>query len=361
MVAINQSMGVLLIAFIPLIVGAVFIIREIIKQKKIELILFLGIIISISFSYFSGVMVHYLLIISPDSSLLPFWKIGTLIHFIPVSIFSILIVDALKRESVEPWKLGFTLFLSGLLFYVLFEPNSFTVFPYSNGDLYLGSNTNQTIASTSLLIWSASVFFYYSILLIIKSPPKTKKYAYTFLISLLLIAIGPEIALFHWVQLPHIDALSNSLGFLMFAYVFSKHPELFYILPFKVLRLTVVDMKSGISLYDHTWKQNPTILSKEVYSGFLQGVRVIIKESMNQGDISEIRTNDAVLLFEIIPETELTFVLASTKSSFILKKALKRFAVNFCKINADFLDKRAEIDLLEHSNEIFDEVFQFLP
>ena len=184
-----------------------------------------------------------------------------------------LIVDALKRETVEPWKLGITLFLSGLLFLALMKPDSFILFQYPNESWFLDTNDIQMILFTILLGWTGCVFFYHAILLIKKSPPSVKKFAWAFLFSLLLISLGPAIILILPVatEIPHLDTIINALGFLLFAYILSQHPELFYILPFKVLRLTVLDMDTGISLYDHTWKSNATIMDKAVYSGFLQG------------------------------------------------------------------------------------------
>lgn len=348
-------MIVLMVAFVPLIVGGFFVVREIIRQKKRELYLFLGIILSICFSYFAGIMLHI--------NLSRVWKILTLIHLIPVSIFSILIVDVLRRETIEPWKLGFTTFLCGLLVLALLEPDSFTSFQYGNGDWYLASNSTQSFAATSLLLWSFGVFFYYSILLIRKSPPVTKKYAYIFLFSLVLISIGPIIILNLKSDniLPHFDTISNSLGFLIFAYVFSTHPEVFYILPFKVIRLTVLDMESGISLYDHTWKFNEEMVDKEVYSALFNGIRVFVKDSMKHGDIDEIMTNDAVILFQIDEETNLAFILISTKSSRLLKNVLKRFAGKFKQKFGPSLEKRSEIALFNDAKEIIDDVFKFLP
>ena len=353
---IRLSIIILIIAIIPLIISGWLILREIKKQRKTELLLFLVIILSIISSYFAAIIHHI--------TLSPISRIFTLIHLIPLSISSVLVIDVLRRETIEPWKLGITLFLCGALFLSLLDYDSFTLFIYDNGDAYLLTNTTQTITFTSLIIWSAIIFFNYSIMLIRKSTKYMKKYAYLFFFSLILISIGPVIVNIigtgNGTRIPHVDTITNSCGIFLFAYILIKFPDLFAIFPFEVYRLTVLDIKSGIPVYDHLWDFKNNSMPKSVYSSLLQGIRIIVKDSMNQGEINEIRTNNSVILFEVDSETGLGFILISSKNSIMLKRALNRFKISFVQKFLPNLENRHESYLFLDAKEIVEKIFKFI-
>ena len=105
-----------------------------------------------------------------------------------------------------------------------------------------------------------------------------------FLCSLILISFGPIlnnlIGTGKLIDIPHFDTLTNSFGILLFAYILIKFPDLFTIFPFIVIRLTVLDMKTGIPVFDYEWESETKSqsLEKSLYSGVLQGRRYRLYE-----------------------------------------------------------------------------------
>ena len=129
------------------------------------------------------------------------------------------------------------------------------------------------------------------------------------------------------VEFPY---LLMSIGLILIAYVVSHEPKLLFVLPFKAIRLTVLDTGAGIPLYTHTWMQNNEIVDEDLFSGVLQGISGILKESLNKGDVQEIRMTGAIIIAYRIPEYPIAFVLVATRPSQTLRDALKTFAVRFC-------------------------------
>ena len=132
-------------------------------------------------------------------------------------------------------------------------------------------------------------------------------------------------------------------------------------LPFKALRITVLDTDSGLFLYDFKWDKKSEMLDDVIYSGMMQGVRTIIKESMNRGDLNEIRTEGAIIILEYDKKAHLACVLASTKSSQTLHDALGRFKSEFNQKFKHYFSQRYNISLFKDSDSIIKEIFAFLP
>jgi hypothetical protein len=128
---------------------------------------------------------------------------------------------------------------------------------------------------------------------------------------------------------PGIDALMMSLFLLINIIAFYREPKLAFILPFKLIRLVVIHTGSGIPLFVHHWEPESKIVPDSLYSGMIQGVCMIIKESSGQGDIEEIKLSNGVLLLKRYEDYPIACVLAVDKTSKILRKALDYFTKLF--------------------------------
>jgi len=350
----NTTMLILLIAMIPSLISFGFILNKYIQDKRRELIL----LFLISFTYFSSIITTLILHITHN----PIWASITFFHIIIWSFLMIVFVDTFSKEHIVPKKILITAFLSGILFINAIDLNSFYTGLSPNGDWTLLSYPKMTISFILLDVWTLLITFYYLINLVIKSPPKLKKYV--FLIFGIAFVIGVTvitIIILDIFIIPGFDGILLSLTVALITIIFTIQPKLFYVLPFKALRMTVLDTDSGSFLYDFQWEKKSDMINDVLYSGMMQGVRTIVKESMNKGDLNEIRTEGAIIILEYNKKAHLACVLASTKSSKTLQKALERFKIEFHEKFSEHFSQRYDLNLFKDSDSLIKDIFGFLP
>ena len=352
---LNTTMIIFLIAMIPSLVSFGFLINKFFQDKRGELV----ILFLISFVYFSSIITHLILHLTHN----PIWKSIGAFHSIAWSLLMIIFVDTISKEHIDPKKILITAFFSGILFMNAIDPNSFYAGVETNGDWNLYSVEKMKISVLILNGWTLLITLYYLTFLLIKSPPKLKKYVFMIFGSAFIIGIIVIIVTILGLAgiIPYFDGLLLSLLCAFLTVIFAIQPKLFYVLPFKALRMTVLDTDSGSFLYDFQWEKKSDMIDDVLYSGMMQGVRTIIKESMNKGDLSEIRTEGAIIILEYDKKAHLACVLASTKSSKTLQKALERFKIEFHDKFAKHFTARHNLSLFKDSDSLIKDIFGFLP
>ncbi len=131
-------------------------------------------------------------------------------------------------------------------------------------------------------------------------------------------------------EVRYIAAAFIGLGVVIISVVLAKNPRIAYVLPFRLLRLSVLDMKSGNAYYNHTWEAGKGFVDENLFTGMLQGIRCIIYESMNQGDLKELKTESATILINKQKDIPVLFFLTTTAPTQILRSVLNTFAREFC-------------------------------
>jgi hypothetical protein len=157
----------------------------------------------------------------------------------------------------------------------------------------------------------------------------------------------------------YISGVFLGVGILIITVVLFIRPQLAYVLPFQVLRLCVMDIGSGLALYSHTWEAGKNFVDEDLFSGMLQGIRSIIQESMQQGDLKEIKTESATILLHKRTDTPLLFLLVTTVSSNILRNTLNLFADEFIQQFANSMNFLPNIEPFKQAIDIIQEVFTF--
>jgi len=351
----NTTMLILILAMIPSLVSFGILFKKYYQDKRRELIL----LFLISFVYFSSIITNLLIHLTHN----PIWCSITYFHSIVWSLLMIVFVDTISKEHIDPRKILITAFLSGILFMNVIDITVFNAGVSANGDWALFGGEKQSISVVLLNGWTILTTLYYLIYLAIKSPPKLKKYVFmivgvTLTIGTLVIIVTVLPGL---IKIPYFDGLLISLAVALISIIFGLQPKLFYVLPFKALRMTVLDTDSGTFLYDFQWEKKSDMLNDVLYSGMMQGVRTIIKESMNKGDLNEIRTEGAIIILEYDKKAHLACVLASTKSSKTLQNALERFKIEFSEKFSKHFSQRYDLSLFKDSDSLIKDIFGFLP
>jgi hypothetical protein len=271
--------------------------------------------------------------------------------------------DSVSRESVDPIKMLLIGIFSALLIYTSFETNSITYFPLSNGKY--GWDWNGNFKITTILITSlvSLMWLYYCAKIYLNTPKRIKRNALELILGAHFLAIIPMILVITNLNLIYFgcEAMSMGLGALICAYEFARQPKLMFILPFKVLNLTVINTNSGIPLYKYNWDHDSEYVDEMLFSAMLQGISMILKEAVHKGDVKEIRLTHGILLLYQQPRNPIVFVLVASKSSKILHDALKTFGIRFTTHFKQQLNQVVEAEQFLGAEKIIQKYFSFIP
>jgi len=293
---------------------------------------------------------------------LPFFALNGL-SAIPVFYAIILGADAITRETVDPIKVAVVTGAVVALFFLAMQPGSVENWTFPNGDksLAMGGLIQYVYPAIEMLV--LFVPWYHAIAIHRQAPPSMKRYSATYLIAWTIILWGVCVVTLTRLSLiiPGIQALMIAFAILLVSVVFVRQPKLAFILPFKVMRLTVIDTDSGISIFSHTWRSGAGIIDENMFSGMLQGVSDFIKESINRGNVDEIKLTEGVLILQRNQQTSAACVLVATKSSRTLRDALRRFSNRFCEQFKSCLPNTSEVGQFAPASSLVAECFPFLP
>ncbi|HME51792.1 MAG TPA: hypothetical protein VKM55_06215 [Candidatus Lokiarchaeia archaeon] len=253
--------------------------------------------------------------------------------------FGLMMVDTLKHEQVEPVKLA-----AYLVLLVLFIISAFLIQNAASfaPDIFGGEGITLnpvigllTVAGTGI-VW---VYITYCAYLVNKrAPAAIRRYSHMYFVG----AFTCLTAIISLLSLSYVfNFILLSAGISLMAYAYGHEPKLLFILPFKAIRLTILETEGGISLFTHTWNRHGDLADEDLFSGVLQGVNGILKESLKRGDVTEIHMADAIIIAYRNPEYPIAFMLVATRPSRTLRDALKIFAERFLN---EFHDRFATLN-----------------
>ncbi len=290
-----------------------------------------------------------------------YWFTGIFLTAVLVSI--ILFGESLENDINISKSLLLVLILQSLIVLVLYDENLIVQERYPNNELGLVLNQPFVQAIMFLEILLSTIYVVIIMIKILRAVPPSMKAKS--LIALVGVIIFSSIGIFYIMLggaslLPGLNMLFTFLGSLLFGFSFMKEPKMLHILSFKMLRLQVIDTSSGLGLYSHTWKAGLEIGNEDLFSGMVQGVSLIVQESIRRGTVEEIKLSKGILIINRIPNSSIACVLVATKSTAPLRQALMNFAQKF---NDRFRDKFHlinEVSQFDPASAIVAESFPFL-
>jgi len=162
--------------------------------------------------------------------------------------------------------------------------------------------------------------------------------------------------------LPGIHLLAEAIGGIITTWAFVKQPHLAYILPFKVMRLFVIDSRNGIDIFDHAWIQEGASVESTLLSGMLQGINSLFQESFQRGNLKEIIMDLGVLMLAVAERSPIIVALFTTKSSCSLRYSLSMFTNAFTSKYKKTIDQGAhEQSVFGDAIELVKECFPYIP
>ncbi|MFX0098189.1 MAG: hypothetical protein ACFFCS_01320 [Candidatus Hodarchaeota archaeon] len=164
-------------------------------------------------------------------------------------------------------------------------------------------------------------------------------------------------AVIYWI-------MTASYAILLFA-IFLKYPQVFYVLPFKVYRLTAIHLEGGFSLFSRDWEvtnETDAPVGVDLYAGMLHGITLIMKESLKKGLPTAIQLEQGVLFIQKSDNYQVACVLFASNTSDTLQVALKRFSRDFFDTYAEhFATTVPEISVYDGAVDLMKRHFSMIP
>ncbi len=286
--------------------------------------------------------------------------------YIPLSICVTLLLDYVSRDRIDYRKVVVNIALDTLLLYVPFEvgvSNIVVPITFSNGELGLNISGKFAFIVIVLIVFNMTLWALYFFKIYRQSPRKLKNYAFFNLSGAIIMGLvaGALSISSLAVAFPGINRLFVAIGAIIMTISFRKEEKLAFVLPFKTLRLIVLDTRSGIPIFTHSWIKTDKSIDDVIFSGVLQGVTSIINESLNRGDVQEINLEKAVLLIHRSKQYPIACILVATKVVGSLRNALDSFATQFYRDFNSLMKAANETSNFDGAEDLIEKFFPFVP
>ncbi|MHA1143146.1 MAG: hypothetical protein ACTSRW_00225 [Candidatus Helarchaeota archaeon] len=290
------------------------------------------------------------------------YRVGILISA-PLAFAIMGLVDSISREHVHAPKLFIISIISTVLFIFAFDLNSVVYNVSILGDITLAMTGPFMIAGSLTFIFSGLLWIYYMLKIHLNAPTSIKKYSLINLIGAILAGPGSFIAFstgLVWI-VPGTDYLFISCGAFLCAFSFWNQPELGYVLPFKAFRLMCINSESGVPIYTHDW--DPTNVADDtLLSGAIQALSSILDEGLGKGFVREVKFDNGIMIINRVEDSNLMFVIISSKSSPILLHGLTQFGNDFIdKFRKEISAKLINMKDFSSADNLIKKNFPFLP
>ncbi|NVM02241.1 MAG: hypothetical protein HWN67_07885 [Candidatus Helarchaeota archaeon] len=286
--------------------------------------------------------------------------------FIPIGFFNILLLDSMSRETVDPVKILALGMISVALLFVSLDPSSFYINMFPNGEwrIYLGDNF--LIVASPFFILIGTLYVYYAAKIYRDAPKELKIQALVFLLGGIITGfLSPgSLAIRLNDIIPAIHMILFAIGVLISSNTLASQPKLAYILPFKVLRLAIINTNSGVPLYTHIWEgseRTEDMIDPMLFSGMMHTISQFVQESLKKGNVTEIHLEEAILILERSEQFPIVCVLISTKSSQILRQNLNYFAKRFFEEFSQYFSDMSNLSNFATASDLVLEYFPFVP
>jgi hypothetical protein len=272
----------------------------------------------------------------------------------------------INTSRVDPIRLSIVTLISGFVSYFALLSDAVEDYEFPNGDKSLTSALNFRWAVNILGVYLSLSYLYYTYKIYHNSPPNLLKYARLNLVGSIIFGPVSMFVLIFEISLtiPGSFELAVGIGVLISAISIAKKPQLLYVLPFKAIKLMVVDSSSGINIYSHNWSKETIQVNDLLITSVIQSITVFVKEALKRGTIQEIILEEATISVRTHPDHEIFFILISDQLSYTLTSGLELFAKEFINKYASLLSddiRQMETRLFSSAEELIPTCFPYVP
>ncbi|MHA2250020.1 MAG: hypothetical protein ACXAD7_06645, partial [Candidatus Kariarchaeaceae archaeon] len=187
-------------------------------------------------------------------------KLLFIIHiyfFVACAFFVTLLMDSISKERVGSVKIAVMTAVSTLVVFTSFDSGAVKRDTFSGGEDTLAMAGDFRTTTTILSLLMGFIYAYYMAKVYFNAPEQLKFYGMLNLLGGILLGVLPVlfVALELTLTIPGIHLVAISLGALLSSIAFAKEPKLSYILPFKAINITIIQINSGIPVYTHSWSK----------------------------------------------------------------------------------------------------------
>jgi hypothetical protein len=283
--------------------------------------------------------------------------------YIFVGVVVILALDTINSEKLDMKKVVLLAIISTVLVISTFDVNAVIPMLYPSGIASLMKSSYYRFTFLLLVIDIGVTFFYYVLKINYHAPLSLKRYSRinaiggVFIGILTAIVYGSNLTLI----LPGLVPLIIGTGTLFVSYAFYRRPALGYVLPFRAMKLFVVDAASGLCLFEYTWDTTIKSANPSVFTGLFQGLSSLTEEALQQGRLQEIRLERGVLLIQRSSDSSLYTILLTTRPSRYLRQALRLFTWRFQERYPEAKHGIHDLQIFKNATDIVLDAFPYVP
>jgi hypothetical protein len=293
---------------------------------------------------------------------IPLKILGT--YFMLLAGLSIIFsLDLVAYETIRPMKLILYSIIATLLIVESLEPDAQTIGIRGNAEYSVISSGTFRITYTILNFLTGFLLFYYTLLIYRNSPRSIKVSAMINFFGGIMIGILAPIAyaIGLSVLIPGSTNFLFGIGVCLCAYAFFWTPQLAYVLPYRVIRLTIFETKGGISLFNFAWNKQDSTFEDTLFTGMLHAVSEIVNATVNRGTVKEIHMERGILLIQRLKDYPIACALITTRSSRTLRDTLLKFANAFQDQYAKEFGDMIDIEQFKDVQLLIRNIFAFIP
>lgn len=284
--------------------------------------------------------------------------------YLPLGFALVILLDSLTRVSIDPIKIGIISALSAAVIITSFEPSSVGTIIFPNGEQGMVATGEFLIAQVLLYLVEGGLAVYYTLKIMMKAPSQLRFSSRLFFFGAFTLGIIAPISVGVGLNMliPASDALFVALGTLLCSVSIVQEPKLAYILPFKALKLSLIESSAGMPLFSHFWVPKEELGDEMLLSGFLSAISQGLDETLQRGRIREIILDDGVLIYSRSDTYPISFVIAADKSTPQLRQGLECFHTKYVDENAEILwDPIQNQNRLPDATHTVQDCFPFVP
>ncbi len=259
----------------------------------------------------------------------------------------VVFIDTVTRESVSVIKIGIVSAIGGVLIYT----NYFS-------DYILPTMPFASFYALILDVYLIIIFIFL-VRSTLKAPPHLKKFS--LFLTVMTVALGSLSVIFSTIYLTEgyfFSGIYAAIMNLILVIVLVRHPELLYILPYRVHRLTVIHRKIGVSIFDHQFALSD--IDQDLLAGLLSALEQTSIEVLHRGELEEVTLSEGILIF--VKANYISVGLITSNSSKHLRDSLRKFANEFENQFKDLLVRDVfDLNEFKPANQILDFYFGNIP
>ncbi|HMF34384.1 MAG TPA: hypothetical protein VKK79_23380 [Candidatus Lokiarchaeia archaeon] len=343
----------LLIASVPIAAGASNLLILSRKTRLSHIMLLGGCFFAIFFQFFAIALGIF--------SITWEWKYVGFLAGLAAAYFLAIVSERMRAEKVGAGMLIVTSIIGGFLILTIFlDPTSFVlgVLPSGAPTYYINGTFQVVVLAEIFWVIILSGVVLANIIRLTPKHLKDKSYKMVIVCWTIFIIIAPTILIVS-TGYYFIAALAYAVFSLVIFFALRKNPTLFSYIPVELFRVAVLQATSGIGLFTYTASAGSRFVDDDLFSGMIQGLSAILRESMRKGHVKQIELEQAVVLFLHDAAQDLVFVVVASKVTKTLKDCLENFRRAFIDQFADAIRTPANVDQFAPAETLIHKHFPF--